>query len=74
MRDGNPANNQNWALVCSGCAAQYDNVENIDLANGHWQQNHLDIGETPSFNLVWIGKGPAPKKGRTQPRRRGRRW
>lgn len=75
MKDGNPANKQNWALVCSACGAEYQDTETVDLVTGHWQQEHADLDEVPSFNTVWVGKGPAPKGHRLRGGRgRGSRW
>lgn len=73
MRDGNPANNQNWKLVCTLCVAEFLMNETIDLANGHFQEKHP--GEKPNFTTVWIGKGPTPRGRRSgsAPHRRRRR-
>lgn len=60
MRDGNPANNHNWKLVCSACGAEFANDETINLADGHAQQEHPDV-EGIHFTMIWVGKGPAPK-------------
>lgn len=46
-------------------------IETVDLADGHYQQEHP--GEDIAFNLVWIGVGPAPKGGPQYPRSNGRR-
>lgn len=75
MRDGNPANAQNWSLVCSACGAEFAAGENVALdADGHFGEQHPDL-DHPHFNLVWVGKGPRPKGGmrrHPQPRRRRR--
>lgn len=62
MRDGNPKNKNNWALVCSACGAEFanDEVVGLDVEN-HFTEEHPDL-ENPHFNLMWVGKGPAPKK------------
>lgn len=76
MIDGNPANRQNWRLVCSACAGRFELDETIDLVAGHWQQDHGDVGGAPQFTMLWVGKGPAPKKGFARsfgPRSRRRR-
>lgn len=65
MRDANPRNQQNWKLVCSVCGAEFENKEVIDLANGHFKQDHPDL-EHPAFATVWVGKGPLPKEGINQ--------
>lgn len=76
MRDGNPNNMQNWALVCSACGAEFSSTETISLdgegGETHWSREHPDL-ENPHLNMVWVGKGPAPKR-RPQfgPRRRRR--
>lgn len=74
MRDGNPNNNQNWKLVCTVCGAEFLSNEKIDLAAGHFQQEHPELDQ-PNFTTVWMGKGPAPKpgRGRSQPHQRRRR-
>lgn len=72
MRDRNPSNNANWKLICSVCGAEFAETEQIDLAQGHAQQEHPEL-EHPSFNLMWVGIGPKPKKDgapRHGPRRR----
>jgi hypothetical protein len=61
VRDGNPANRENWALVCSVCGAQFQMAETIDLVAGHFASEHPDL-ENPHFNTVWVGKGPPPKR------------
>lgn len=73
MRDGNPANHQNWKLVCSACGAEFANDETIDLLGGHFVTEHPDL-DTPHLNTIWVGKGPAPRQAKT-PRNgpRGRR-
>jgi hypothetical protein len=73
MRDGNPANQQNWKVVCSICGAEFADTETINLADGHFQQEHP--GESIQFHTIWVGKGPTPKRNRTasRPPRRRRR-
>lgn len=70
-RDGNPANQQNWKLVCSACGAEFLNAEMIGLTEGHFQQEHPDL-DHPHLNTIWVGKGPRPKAnpGRLGPRGR----
>lgn len=63
MRDGNPANRQNWKLVCSACGADFRDDETVDLMGGHFAEEHPDL-ETAHFNTIWIGKGPTPKSRR----------
>lgn len=76
MRDMNPSNNQNWKVVCSACGADFQMDETIDLADGHFKQEHPNL-ETAHFNIVWVGVGPKPKGGRgaarSHPRGRRRR-
>ncbi len=72
-RDMNPSNQHNWALVCSACGAEFSMAETISLdgtAEGgtHWTVEHPDL-ENAHFNLVWVGIGPPPKKGRGHARR-----
>lgn len=71
MRDGNPANKQNWKLVCTACGAEFEMTETINLANGHFQEEHPDL-EMPHFSMMWCGKGPKPKGG-YRSARKGRR-
>lgn len=62
-RDRNPNNKANWCLACSACGARYLDDERIDLAAGHWKVEHAaELGDTPQFNIVWIGVGPKPTK------------
>lgn len=70
-RDGNPANKHNWKLVCTHCAAEFLDIETVDLADGHYQQEHP--GEDIAFTTVWQGIGPTPKGGPRYPRSNGRR-
>jgi hypothetical protein len=63
---------QNWKLVCAACAAEFLPGETIDLVDGHYQEDHPDL-EKPHFNMVWIGRGPAPRGPRSQSRPRRRR-
>jgi hypothetical protein len=58
-RDMNPSNGANWKLVCSLCGAEFAMVETVDLADGHYQQDHP--GEKIAFNTLWQGVGPPPK-------------
>lgn len=62
MRDGNPANSQNWKLVCSVCGAEWEDAETVGLASGHFAEDHPEL-DNPSFTTVWVGKGPRPKSG-----------
>lgn len=60
MRDGNPNNKKNWKVVCSLCGAEFPDKETIDLADGHYQQEHPEE-DGIHFHTVWVGKGPAPR-------------
>jgi hypothetical protein len=62
MRDRNPANPDNWKIVCSACGTEWANDETIELVGGHWEKEHPEL-EKPHLNTIWIGIGPAPKKG-----------
>jgi len=68
MRDMNPANGENWKVVCSHCGMEFFDAEQIDLTDGHYQQEHP--GEPVAFNTVWVGVGPPPKGGYSRPARR----
>lgn len=69
MKDGNPSNKQNWKIVCSLCGAEFEDDEIIDLAHGHYQEEHPEE-EGIHFHTVWVGKGPEPRGNRLNKRRR----
>lgn len=72
MRDMNPSNPNNWKLVCSACGTEWASGETIDLAEGHFKEEHPDL-ENPHFNTIWVGVGPSPKPGKHKTRKRRRR-
>lgn len=70
--DANPANRNNFRLVCSACGAEFENKETIALdaetGETHWSREHPEL-ENPHFNMIWVGIGKAPKPNQVRRRR-----
>lgn len=60
MRDGDPANGENWTLRCRVCAHNFPPDITMGVVAAHWNLHDGVEENAPELDLVWIGFGPPP--------------
>jgi hypothetical protein len=54
---------RNWVLKCHYCERVFADDETIELMdNKHFKVEHGE--DTVSVDVVWVGMGPTPKRGK----------